>query len=458
MHFMKEVNEDSQQKGDEFWVSAAPDLLTALFLAAGSTDRTLLDVYEWLNDPGNPKPYEVLHDEVGDLASAASLNARQTSAPETREGIYEFARTACRCLRNPDILRWVVPPGRHQSLLGDRSHLAREFTVEGFALSHQTIYLLSKDGAAAAAPLVASLTDRILVEATREAERQQRGRLDPPMVVILDEAANICKIADLPLLYSHLGGRGIYVLTILQSRPQARSVWGHDGFDTMWSAATIKLIGAGIDDPDLAADISSLVGEHDISIRSISSGTGGTFSESVALRKDPIMSPSAIRAMAKGTAILLATGAVPASIELQPWYRSDRADEIELEVRQATAALTGLAVQAMEKEEAMAAPRVARLRRRRRRADVAVVPAAHRPPPPAAAAFGEVPWGTDATHSATTTAERPVTTDEPPATSISVRAYSQDGEDQGVRDVDFDDTQVVPLTERTSKQRKKMRP
>ncbi len=35
------------------------------------------------------------------------------------------------------------------------------------------------------------------------------GRLDPPMVVVLDEAANICRIADLPELYSHLGSRGM---------------------------------------------------------------------------------------------------------------------------------------------------------------------------------------------------------------------------------------------------------
>ena len=51
-------------------------------------------------------------------------------------------------------------------------------------------------------------------DATRLAERRG-GRLDPPMVAVLDEAANICKIADLPQLYSHLGSRGIIPVTIL---------------------------------------------------------------------------------------------------------------------------------------------------------------------------------------------------------------------------------------------------
>lgn len=38
---------------------------------------------------------------------------------------------------------------------------------------------------------------------------------------VLDEAANICKIADLPDLYSHLGSRGITPYVILQSYREA---------------------------------------------------------------------------------------------------------------------------------------------------------------------------------------------------------------------------------------------
>jgi hypothetical protein len=50
---------------------------------------------------------------------------------------------------------------------------------------------------------VAAFADRVMVEATGPAERRG-GRFDPPLLVVLDEAANICKIADLPRLYSHL--------------------------------------------------------------------------------------------------------------------------------------------------------------------------------------------------------------------------------------------------------------
>jgi hypothetical protein len=82
----------------------------------------------------------------------------------------------------------------------------------------------------------------VLREATLAAERAG-GRLDPPLVAVLDEAANVCRIADLPSLYSHLGSRGI-PLTMLQSYPQAGSAWGTPAPKTLWSAATIKLLGA----------------------------------------------------------------------------------------------------------------------------------------------------------------------------------------------------------------------
>ena len=67
------------------------------------------------------------------------------------------------------------------------------------------------------------------MRAGRRRAEQAGGRLDPPMVVMLDEAANICRIADLPDLYSHLGSRGMMPVTILQSYEQGETVWGEQG-------------------------------------------------------------------------------------------------------------------------------------------------------------------------------------------------------------------------------------
>ena len=311
-HFVLTVADEHRR---DLWGPAAQDLLAALFLAAATSGHTLHDVAGWLNDPAVPTPAELLAD-AGFAAMAASLRGAQNGAAETRDGIYQTARTAAKAMTDPQIMAWVTPP---------RSGALPVLDPAAFAASSDTLYLLSKSRSAAA-PLIAGLSDTAMRAAERLAE-QLGGRLDPPLVVALDEAANICRIADLPDLYSHLGSRGITPVTILQSYEQGITVWGEHGMAALWSAATKKIIGAGTDSPRLARDLATLVGQHDVAVRTLSYGDGRA-SESVTLRRQDILEPAAIRALPPGTALLLATGIRPALIQLQPWYHGPDAAAI----------------------------------------------------------------------------------------------------------------------------------
>jgi type IV secretory pathway TraG/TraD family ATPase VirD4 len=312
-HFVQEVRGGRDRR--DFWSSAAHDLLTGLLLAAALSGRDLNEVYAWLNDPVLMTPVELLQ-RHGEPAVAASLLGRSIGAPETRDGVYETARTAAQCLRDRHIMRWVTPALPVDELLTER-----------FAATRETLYLLSKEGAGAATPLVAALTDRVMRDATRLAERRG-GRLDPPLVVVLDEAANVCRISDLPELYSHFGSRGIIPITILQSYRQGEVVWGRDGIDALWSAATIKLVGAGIDDARFAEDLSRLVGEHDVTIRTVTYGDRRR-NDSLTVRRQRILGPEDIRALPRGTTLLFATGTRVARIHLLPYFRGPHASEID---------------------------------------------------------------------------------------------------------------------------------
>ena len=75
-----------------------------------------------------------------------------------------------------------------------------------------------------------------------------------PMLIVLDEAANIVRWRDLPKQYSHFGSRGIVVMTILQSWAQGVRCWGAEGMDALWSAANIKVLGSGLDDAGFLRD------------------------------------------------------------------------------------------------------------------------------------------------------------------------------------------------------------
>jgi type IV secretory pathway TraG/TraD family ATPase VirD4 len=330
-HFVLTVDDE---RGKDIWGPAAQELLAALLLAAKGCGGTMHDVYDWLNDEANPTPVEVLRD-AGYRGIAASLAGTQGSPPETRGSVYFTARVAAKCLRNPEITAWITPPvEQYPSVTAP----IEQFRPAEFPTSRQTLYLLSKDGGGSAAPLVAALTDRVMRAATLAAERAG-GRLDPPMVVVLDEAANICRIADLPQLYSHLGSRGVIPLTILQSHAQGVSVWGETGMRALLGAATVKVIGSGMDDAGFAEDLSRLIGDHDVTTVSLSSGDG-RMSRSRSVRQQRILSAASIRALPKGQALVWLTGTKVAMIRTLPWYSGPRAAEIAGHVATAEATLT----------------------------------------------------------------------------------------------------------------------
>ncbi|MEU7033586.1 TraM recognition domain-containing protein [Streptomyces sp. NPDC046237] len=327
-HFLA-ASVDASQQGD-FWSKAGSNILSQLFLAAALDERPITDVMQWLAFPADRTPLDILRDHKF-TAVASQLKGTVEGPPETRDGIYETARQYASALLNSDIAAWVTPQKD-----------IPEFRPAEFVTSTDTLFLLSKDGGGGASALIAACADSVMRAATAQAERAG-GRLDPPMLAILDEAANVCKISDLPDLYSHLGSRGIIPITILQSYRQGQKVWGDAGMDAMWSAATVKVIGSGIDDPDFADKLSRMIGDHDVETTSTSISESGK-STSISMRQERILPADAIRALPKGSALCLATGMRVAMLDLRPWYLEPGAEELAAASVRASKAITTRAV------------------------------------------------------------------------------------------------------------------
>ncbi|MFJ4007993.1 type IV secretory system conjugative DNA transfer family protein [Streptomyces sp. NPDC090023] len=332
-HFVTQI---TSEQADPFWSQAAGDLLVGLFRAAYWDGGTVRDVMKWLSDPAEKAPMRILYQHEPVLAE--QVDSSVNIAEETQSGIFQNARTAVSALRDERVLAWVTPDKRFP-----------RFDPEHFATSKDTLYLLSKKGGPASA-VVAALADAVFT-AGAEAGERHGGRLPEPMRAVLDEAANICRIADLPDLFSHLGSRGITPYVILQSYRQGVKSWGEVGMDAMWSAATKKLIGVGIDDAKFASDVSSMVGAHFVNRGSYSKSKDGS-SYSVSEQREQVMDPAEIRAMRKGTALLLATGMPVAQIALRPWYEERALAHIGPQMKAEEAAITKRAQAAYEERKA----------------------------------------------------------------------------------------------------------
>lgn len=315
MHLSK-AEEDSQSRGgDAFFTKAGRSTLTNLLHAAAIGERPLAEFLRWTSDQGDRSAARILRDKGLD-AMADGLERMSQLAQETQDGVFEHVRQAVQSLYDPDIARWVTPQPDCQ-----------EIKPAEWVGTRNTLYMLSKDGGGGAAGVIAALTDTCFIEAVKHAEATPGGRLDPTMLAVLDEAANVCKIEDLPKMYSYLGGYGIQVATVLQSYKQGAEVWGNDGMDALWGAATVKLLGAGLDDYRFLDELSHLVGMRAIAEESLTSSHGGT-STTRSKRRERVLDASDVRELERGTALMLGTSTRPALVEMEAYYERSDADTL----------------------------------------------------------------------------------------------------------------------------------
>ena len=302
-------------KTDAFFDAAGQNLLAGLLLAAAVNNRPIRDVFTWLTDPLEEAPVRFLRDGGYPLAAEGVLGVIQ-STDKLRGSVYSTAQEMAACLKNTHVDAWVNPRPGHDP--------RPQFHPGTFVAGGGTLYSLSKEGAGTAGPLVTALTAATLEAATDLADVSAGGRLQVPLVAILDEAANVCRWRDLPDLYSHFGSRGIPIMSVFQSWSQGVAVFGREGMLKLWSASNAFLYLGGVKENDFLQNLAELIGDYD---RETTTATlnKGVRSTSTALKRERILGVDELAALPRGRAILLTTGTRAALLRTVPWYRGPKA-------------------------------------------------------------------------------------------------------------------------------------
>lgn len=309
-------------KTDSYFDPAGQDLLAGLLLAASLDGRPITDVYVWLTRPSDERPAEIL-EEHGFELSSAQVGGVIALPEKQRGGIYGTAQQMAGCLTNRAIVRWVT------RLSGADSR--PQFNPADFVAAGGTLYSLSKEGKGTAGPLVTALTVAVVEAAEELAVLSPGGRLQVPLVGVLDEAANVCRWRALPDLYSHYGSRGIILDTILQSWSQGVEVWGESGMKKLWSASNVKVYGGGVSEVNFLQDLSKLVGSHD-RLRTSTSAGRGNYSVSRQVQREITLDVDDLGAMPKGRALVISSGSRPTLIRTQPWMRGPHAEAVKASI------------------------------------------------------------------------------------------------------------------------------
>lgn len=292
-----------------YFDAAARNLISGLLLAAARAGRPITELHRWLNDETDREPARILRDAGEDLM-AQTVDGILNLVPETRSGVFGSASTIMNFLLNEQAMRWVTP----QPFL-------TQFDPGDLVRSNDTLYCLSQEGRRSAAPIVTALTVAVTEAAVNDARKSSTGRLTTPLLIMLDEAANVCRWSELPSMYSHFGSRGICVDTLLQSWSQGASVWGEDGVKKLWSAANVKVYGGGVSEKVFLADLSELLGSYWIDSKQINRSRQG-WSKTVTKESQQrrIATVSDLQSLPAGRAWVLASGIKPVLTSLIPYW------------------------------------------------------------------------------------------------------------------------------------------
>lgn len=296
---------DAGAKQDAYFESDGKRLLSHMLYAAAIAQRPITEVFEWAQDPENKTPRDLLiNGGYGALGSA--LSQIQNLTPKQRDGVYGTMRPWITVLSYEGALPWISNP-----TFANRPH----FDHRAFATSTDTLYLVSKEGAGSARAITAALVMAVMTSAELTAARMRGGRLETPMMAVLDEAANVVRWRELPDVYSHYGSRGIVVSTFFQSYQQGVEAFGDKGMDKLWGAANIRVAGSGLSDDKFLPFIEKLVGTHDVTHRSSSIGRTGR-STTTSVQRESILDVSDLGALPRSRAILITSGLPPALVRL----------------------------------------------------------------------------------------------------------------------------------------------
>lgn len=276
----------------EHWLALARQTLAALLHAAALGDLGMWDVRGWIAGPAHAG------NEVQKLLAQSPGRVFDGDAYQFFVGMGEKTQASI-CSTIMPCLAWLTDPHAAAAAQGGG------FDVAELLESRGTVYLLGAEEAHTA-PLLTALTGHIAREARRIAATQLGGRLDPPLTLVLDEAALICPV-PLDKWTADMGGRNVTIHVAAQSRAQLRQRWGPDGAAAiMNNAATLMVFGGTRDDQDLAA-YSTLTGERHEDGKTV-----------------PVLSPAQIAQLPAGHAVIIRRGMPPViGRPLMAWQRHD---------------------------------------------------------------------------------------------------------------------------------------
>ncbi len=312
--------QQSAEHGD-FWANMAESLLAALLVvAANSEGRTFADIVGWVvgtDVPGENFVGEVQplmralkadgdpgHKEAGRFATTV-LEGLWRNDHRTVSSVYATARTM--------VWPWIDP-------LVARSTASCTIDLDWLLEKNNTLYVcIPLNDQHRLRPVLGGLLNDLVGQAFERFVRTNKP-LDPPLLLVIDEAATL-RPDQLPSWAATLSGIGVQLVTAWQSIAQIEAAYGRQSQAILTNHLT-KLFFPGMSDAAGLDYLSRLLGdEHVPSQLGSQAGSDG---QRPSIMTVPVIPPAALRQMRAGDALLVHGSLPPAHLRVRPWYGDRR--------------------------------------------------------------------------------------------------------------------------------------
>jgi len=225
----------------EFWSQLSGKLLAPLFRAAHLGDGTLGQAMRWINFRSVDEPLRLL-DHAREDAAMESLVSAVDREERQMSSIYSTIEAA------------LEPFHFGANSQGQRIDARSILTTNG------TLYLCAPaHDQATYRALFSTVISELLMTAFAMA-REEGGMLRRPLLLVLDEAANIAPLPELDMVASICASHGITLLTCFQDLAQVRSRYG-EKWATVVNNHRTRVLLSGIADPNVDDLVRSYFGD-----------------------------------------------------------------------------------------------------------------------------------------------------------------------------------------------------
>jgi type IV secretion system protein VirD4 len=300
-------------EGGDFWALAAEQRLAPLLYAAAAGGAGIDSVVRWAYGQGNRELHRTLAQLAGDASDQRELEggraaydavcAFEAQADRTRSSIEATVQAVLRAYR---FARAV------------RSAAGNDITADELLDGPATLYLIGDAKASKLLrPLFLALVGEI-VDRAYERATLNRGQLERPLLLCLDEAGNVAPLPNLAEIASTAPSHNIQLVSIFHDLQQARSRYGKQA-ETVVNSHRARMLLPGVADLETLRYFAGLIGEEEARDLTRTSGAGGS-SRSEARRRRPLIAAEALRQLPDRHALLLYGRLAPVQLRLRTWF------------------------------------------------------------------------------------------------------------------------------------------